>query len=60
MSWAVEALRQTMLGGNMMLASGMSALLLGLLGAALAASALGITRVTSTQVMRDLAPSLIG
>lgn len=60
MSWAVEALRQTMLGGNMVLASGMSALLLGLLGAALAASALGITRVTSTQVMRDLAPSLIG
>lgn len=60
MSWSVEALRQTMLGGNMMLAGGMSAFLLGMLGAALGASALGITRVTSTQVMRDLAPSIIG
>lgn len=60
MSWSVTALRQAMLGGDLGLAVGMATLLVTLLAGCLAASAVGVARVTSTQVMRDIAPSIIG
>lgn len=60
MSWVTDALRQTILGGNMQMA-GTAAIALSLvLATALLISMLGVMRVTRTRIMRDLQPSVLG
>ncbi|WP_293695535.1 YhgE/Pip domain-containing protein [uncultured Agrococcus sp.] len=60
MSYAVDAMRQVMYGGNIESATTGALVLLGFLVAALALTAVGVARMMNHRTLRDLRPSLIG
>ncbi|MRG59233.1 YhgE/Pip domain-containing protein [Agromyces sp. CFH 90414] len=60
MGYVVDALRQAMYGGDLSRAAADAGVLAIWLGAALVASAIGVTRMTHARTLRDLQPSLIG